>query len=63
MQQGSSSKGDRSPTLVKKYSAVYANTNIHYLIYNAPSFIHILSQKNHTHALPHYFFNTHLILS
>jgi len=58
MQQGSSSKADRSP-LVKKYSAVYANTNIHYRIYNATSFVHILSQINPIHSRPHYFFTIH----
>jgi len=62
MQQGSSSKGDRA-LLVKKYSAVYANTNIRYRIYNVTLFVHILSQINPIHALPHYFFNIHLILS
>jgi len=44
-------------------SAVYANTNIFYRTYSAPSFVHILSQINPIHALPHYLFNIHLILS
>jgi hypothetical protein len=49
--------------LVMTYSAVYENTNIHYCIYSAPSFVNILSQINPTYALPPYLFNIHLILS
>ena len=41
----------------------YANTNSHYRIYSAPSFVHILSQINPIHTLPHYFFNIYLALS